>query len=85
MIVNGKEVCTGVLMNNTAENEKPYILSAAHCYDRWTFPDVTVYVFNYESPFCAPLDGDPLNSITGATMKAQYDSLDFALVELSLC
>ena len=84
MIVNGKEVCSGVLVNNTAENQKPYILSAAHCYDKWSYPDVTVYTFNYESPFCAALDGDPSNSVTGATMKAQSDSLDFALVELSL-
>ncbi len=84
MIVNGKEVCTGVLVNNTAENQKPYILSAAHCYDKWSYPDVTIYTFNYESPFCAPLDGDPSNSISGAKMKAQSDSLDFALTELSI-
>ena len=84
MIVNGKEICTGTLINNTAENQKPYILSQAHCYDRWEYPQTTVYTFNYESPFCAPLDGDPLNSISGASMKAQFDSLDFALVELSL-
>jgi hypothetical protein len=84
MIVNGIEVCTGVLINNTAENQKPYILSAAHCYDKKEFASTTVYVFNYESPFCAPLDGDPINSISGAKMKAQHDSLDFALVEMSL-
>ena len=84
LIVNGKEICTGVLVNNTAENQKPYILSAAHCYDKWNYPETTVYTFNYESPFCAPLDGDPSNSITGAIMKARSDSLDFALVELSL-
>jgi hypothetical protein len=84
MIVNGVEVCTGVLVNNTAENQKPYILSAAHCYDRWNYAETTIYAFNYESPFCAPLDGDPLNTISGAKMKAQFDSLDFALAELSL-
>ncbi len=84
MIVNGREICTGVLINNTAENQKPYILSQAHCYDKWSFPEVTVYTFNYESPFCAPLDGDPSNSVSGANMKAKHDSLDFALVELSL-
>ena len=84
MIVDGVEVCTGVLINNTAENQKPYILSAAHCYDRKEFAETTIYAFNYESPFCAPLDGDPSNTISGAKMKAQFDSLDFALVELSL-
>jgi len=84
LIVNGREVCSGVLVNNTAENQKPYVLSAAHCYDRLTYPETTIYVFNYESPFCAPLDGDPSHSISGAKMKAQSDSLDFALVEMSL-
>lgn len=84
MIVDGVEVCSGALINNTAENQKPYIISAAHCYDRWEYAETTVYVFNYESPFCAPLDGDPINSISGALMRAQFDSMDFALAELSL-
>jgi lysyl endopeptidase len=84
IIVSGREICSGVLMNNTAENERPYILSAAHCYDRPEFAETSVFTFNYESPYCAPLDGDPLNSVSGAVMKASSDSLDFSLVELSL-
>ncbi len=84
LIVDGKEICTGTLINNTAEDQKPYILSAAHCYDKWEYAETSVYVFNYESPYCAPLDGDPSNSISGALMKAQFDSMDFALAELSL-
>lgn len=84
MIVNGIEVCTGALINNTSENQKPYVISAAHCYDNWNLAQTSVYVFNYESPFCAPLDGDPYNSVSGAVMKAQFDSLDFALAELSI-
>ncbi|MCE4564859.1 T9SS type A sorting domain-containing protein [Maribellus sp. CM-23] len=81
---DGAEVCSGTLVNNTAEDGKPYILSAGHCYDKWEFAETAVYTFNYESPYCAPLDGDPGNSISGAEMKAQHDSLDFALVEMSL-
>ncbi len=84
IIVNGVEICTGSLVNNTAEDEKPYIISASHCYDKWEYAETSVYVFNYESPFCAPLDGDPRNSVSGAIMKAQFDSLDFALAELTL-
>jgi hypothetical protein len=84
LIVKGKRICSGVLINNTAENQKPYVLSAAHCYDQNDYPDLTIYTFNYESPFCAPLDGDPSNSISGAKMKAESDSLDFALVELTV-
>ena len=50
----------------------------------WNYAETTIYTFNYESPYCAPLDGDPSNSISGAVMKAKYDSMDFALTELSL-
>lgn len=84
IIIHGKEVCSGTLVNNTAEDQKPYILSAAHCYDKKEYAETSVYVFSFESPFCAPLDGDPSNSISGAVMKAYFDSLDFALTELSL-
>ena len=84
LIVNGVEICSGTLINNTAEDQKPYVISAAHCYDMWDYAETTVYAFNYESPYCAPLDGDPAHSISGAVLKAQFDSLDFALAELSL-
>ena len=84
IIVNGTEICTGTLLNNTREDGKPYIISASHCYDEWEYAETSVYTFNYESPYCAPLDGDPSNSISGAIMKAQYDDLDFALTELTM-
>lgn len=84
IIVNGKEVCSGALINNTAEDRRPYIISAAHCYDKQIYAETSVYTFNYESPYCAPLDGDPSNSVSGAVMKAFSDSLDFSLVELSI-
>jgi hypothetical protein len=79
----GSEICTGVLVNNTAEDKRPYVLSAAHCFDKWSYAATSVFTFNYESPFCKPLDGDPSNSLSGSVMKAQFDSLDFALVQLN--
>ncbi|HYQ57195.1 MAG TPA: T9SS type A sorting domain-containing protein [Draconibacterium sp.] len=84
LIVDGVEVCSGTLINNTSEDKTPYVISASHCYDKWDFAETTVYTFNYESPYCAPLDGDPVHSLSGAVMKAHFDSLDFALVELSV-
>ena len=84
IIVNGKEICSGTLINNTEEDQRPYVISAAHCYDMLKYAETSVYTFNYESPYCAPLDGDPSNSVSGAVMKAFSDSLDFSLVELSL-
>ncbi len=87
LIVNGTEICSGTLINNTAEDQKPYVISAAHCYDDggdeeddWNRAHTTIYTFNYESPYCAPLDGDPVHTLSGAVMKAKSDSLDFALV-----
>ncbi len=83
IIVNGKEVCSGTLMNSTADKKRPFVLSAAHCYDRPEYAATSLFTFNYESPYCAPLEGDPSNSISGAEMKAFSDSLDFSLVEMS--
>ena len=42
MIVNGVEICSGALINNTAEDQKPYIISAAHCYDEWKYAETSV-------------------------------------------
>lgn len=80
----GSDICTGTLVNNTSEEEKPYILTAAHCFRRLNNPETALFTFNYESPYCAVLEGDPSNSISGAFMRAYSDSLDFALVELTL-
>jgi hypothetical protein len=78
------EICTGTLINNTADNQNPYVITAAHCIEKAEFAETSVFTFNYESPYCAPLDGDPGNSVSGAKLLAISDSLDFALVELTL-
>jgi len=89
------ELCTGVLVNNTLEDGKPYIYTAAHCvFDRITGEyQPTVFYFNYESPGCDGPDGNDQFSIAGATLVAtgdtsenprDADSLDFALLELSV-
>ncbi len=89
------EICTGVLMNNTNEDGKPYILTAAHCvFNRFTGEyQSPIFYFNYESPSCDGPDGMDHFSIAGATLVAtgdtsenprDADSLDFALLELSV-
>ncbi len=74
--------CSGAMINNTAEDGKPYFLTADHCLDgnenNW------IFMFNYESPTCGGVDGDLTNSISGSSIKASYNSSDMALVELSL-
>jgi hypothetical protein len=89
------ELCTGVLINNTAVDGKPYVYTAAHCvFDRSSGKyQPTVFYFNYASPFCEGPDGNAGYSIAGATLVAtgdtsenprDADSLDFALLELSV-
>ena len=89
------ELCTGVLINNTNQNGKPYIYTAAHCvFDRSSGKyEPTVFYFGYESPACDGPDGSTEYSIAGATLVAtgdtsenprDADSLDFALLELSV-
>jgi len=95
IIIDGKEICTGSLMNNTAKDGTPYILTAFHCYlnsNGTSTPTPTelerkaqasVFLYNYESPYCSSIDGDVSHSLSGSTMKASFDSLDFALVSLN--
>ncbi|HET6559383.1 MAG TPA: trypsin-like peptidase domain-containing protein [Prolixibacteraceae bacterium] len=83
IIVEGIDVCTGTLVNNTANDGTPYLLTAYHCIGTNTKATKSVFLFNYESPACATVDGDVSHSLSGSTLRAGFDSLDFALVELT--
>jgi hypothetical protein len=77
----GQQWCTGTLMNTTAQDYKPYILTAMHCgisFDDSSLINDTMFnywkfYFNYESPTC----GNPSSegnladqNITGAKVLA---------------
>lgn len=84
IIYAGKERCTGVLLNNTRNDAKAYILTAQHCLRTEWLANTAVYLFDYESPFCGGPDGRSHKSVSGGTLKATTDNkLDFSLVELS--
>ncbi len=85
-ILRGGEACSGVLLNNTAQDGTPYILTARHCGNpsvgetvNWTFQ------FHYKSSTCADPANTPVAySLTGATVVATQGGIaDFALLELS--
>lgn len=84
IFIDGEDLCTGVLLNNTSNNSKPYVLTAEHCIVNSYKAQVSLFLFNYESPYCGSIDGDNTHSISGSTLKANFDSLDFSLVELSV-
>ncbi|HBJ14626.1 MAG TPA: hypothetical protein DDY80_08425, partial [Parabacteroides merdae] len=65
MIINGTTGCTGTLVNNTANDGKPYLLTASHCLNNQfqiknpDYEEVAgniVCYFNYNSPQCSPVE-----------------------------
>ena len=83
IIIEGTEICTGTMLNNTALDGTPYVLTANHCIKTETQALSSIFLFNYESPYCVSIDGDVSHSLSGSSLKASFDSLDFALVRLN--
>jgi len=83
IIIEGTEICTGTMVNNTALDGTPYILTANHCIKSEIQAQSSIFLFNYESPYCSSIDGDVSHSLSGSSLKASFDSLDFALVRLN--
>ncbi|HAH24138.1 MAG TPA: hypothetical protein DCL77_10350, partial [Prolixibacteraceae bacterium] len=83
VLIEGTELCTGTLINNTSLDETPYLLTANHCINTEKAANATVYLFNFESPTCATVVGDVSRSLSGSSLRAAFDSLDFSLVRLS--
>lgn len=84
--------CSGTLMNNTALDKSPLVLSAAHCiYDDYgtlsnKFSQFVFY-FNYASASCTGTYSS-YKTLTGATLKAKdstvgEDGSDFCLMLLN--
>ncbi len=83
IIIDGTELCSGALINNTAQDRAPYILTAYHCIKTELKAQASVFLFNYESPYCGSIDSDVTHSLSGSSLKANLDSLDFSLVRLN--
>lgn len=82
-IISDDELGTATLINNTAYDAKPLVVSAFHTFDKNENAEITLFDFNYESPFCTEIDGSDIQTISGSTALASFDSLDFMLVEMS--
>ena len=85
-------ICTGALVNNTAEDKTPYFLSANHCYERDTgTADASLFSmrFNWISPnpVCAATtastDAADNYTISGSTFRARNAASDVLLVEIN--
>ncbi|RLD77174.1 MAG: serine protease, partial [Bacteroidetes bacterium] len=77
-------VCTGALINNAAEDDTPYLLTANHCIGSSSEAASAVFWFNYESENCIATGNPSYQSISSSSLIATGGSLDFSLLELSV-
>ncbi|MBW2258415.1 MAG: trypsin-like peptidase domain-containing protein, partial [Deltaproteobacteria bacterium] len=81
LLEGGDSFCSGALVNNTASDGTPYVLTANHCYSN---PATWVFWFNWESPTCNdPNSSPPHDALSGAVLRARRSNSDFCLVELN--
>ena len=92
LIIDGTTGCTGVLLNNTEQDGRPYLLTASHCLNKLFAvknPDYEavagriVCFYQFESPFCGTiLRGTEELSTASAHYRAVDEEGDMALLEL---
>ncbi|MGD0581608.1 MAG: T9SS type A sorting domain-containing protein [Bacteroidales bacterium] len=83
IIINGDELCSGVLVNNTNQQNRPLFMTAQHCISNDSDAANSIFVFGYESPWCGGPDGLAYHSISGAVLRSMNPEIDFTLVELT--
>ena len=81
-------ICSGALVNNTAEDKTPYFLTANHCFGT-ALPENYTVRFNWISPnpVCAAINSSsdsPDNfTISGTTLRAKNAASDVMLLEIN--
>jgi hypothetical protein len=95
LVINGVSACTGTLINNTENDETPYLLTAVHCLNdslaQGIYKEMDYYVtkagtviafFNYNRPVCGSnMKGAEEMSIAVAQPKVIIEKKDIALLE----
>jgi hypothetical protein len=84
--ISGMFLCTAQLVNNTAEDLTPYLLTAQHCIEQSSEAPSVVAYWNYQSPECDDIAGGNLSqNQSGSTFISSWVfefGSDFTLVEL---
>ncbi|WP_053002235.1 trypsin-like peptidase domain-containing protein [Kordia jejudonensis] len=84
LIVLAGSSCSGSLINNTNQDQTPYVLTANHCYTFDPNPGSWVFRFNWQSATCTTPGSSPsFQSVSGAAFRARRSTTDFCLVEIT--
>lgn len=77
------KMCSGQLVNNTAQDGKAYVLTASHCGAAAFNADDIVAYFNFFTSSCGGTpNGSTRTSATGALFLDDHSLSDFSLVQL---
>ncbi|MCL1849979.1 MAG: trypsin-like peptidase domain-containing protein, partial [Bacteroidetes bacterium] len=86
----GTELCSGALISNTANDKKPYVLTANHCLGSSSQSTISTWVFRFrwESATCTPSTNNTnYRTMSGATFRmntpTSTSATDCLLVELN--
>ena len=84
VLEEGLVYCSGTLMNNTLEDQRPLVLSALHCQDNFTpMHQFWRFDFDFMSPTCEnPSTAPGFNRLIGCRQLAGFRDGDMLLLEL---
>lgn len=77
--LSGGALCSGALLNNTANNNIPYVLTADHCGQTAS----TVFLFRYQTSGCATGSAPTSYSSSGCTLLATNSTYDCRLLRMN--
>ncbi|MEL6355651.1 MAG: hypothetical protein AAFQ37_01845 [Bacteroidota bacterium] len=85
VVAEGVGICSGNLINNTAEDGRPLFLTGYHCQDGFTpLYDLWRFDFGYRASSCSNPSTEPsFTSYTGALERAGRQESDFLLLEIA--
>ncbi len=89
MLIIGGGLCSGALINNTANDGTPYLLTANHCLSSNSSAASTTARFGWISPnpdcaTTAPSTNGPTTmQLNGSSLRATSSSSDFTLIEFN--
>lgn len=76
-------LCSGAMVTNERNDGMPFALTAQHCIESGIVHAQTIYMFNYESPNCANIDGVVNNTVCGSALINSHESSDYAILRLT--
>jgi lysyl endopeptidase len=84
-VPGGVGVCSGALINNLAQDDKPYVLTADHCGigNPNSAPSSVVVYWNFQNSGCNTQDAPDSQNQTGTILRARDRTTDLSLLELS--